>query len=59
MLRILKNINLNFNNDLIKNRVSIFTSRPGDLNSKDDFYILQNNITIIETSLNTYNKVLY
>jgi hypothetical protein len=40
MLRILKNVNLNFNNDLIKNRVSIFTSRPGDLNSKDDFYIL-------------------
>ena len=40
MLRIFKEYNFNFNNKAIKNRRQSFTARPGDLNSKDDFYIL-------------------
>ena len=36
-----------------------FTSRPGDLNSKDDFYITSAQMAIIETSLEIYNKELY
>ena len=58
-LRIIKQFNLNFNNKLIKNKEIIFTSRPGDLNSKDDFYIIESDIVVIETSLSTYDKTLY
>ena len=36
-----------------------FTSRPGDLNSKDDFYILSNKMVVIETSLEVTSQSKY
>jgi hypothetical protein len=33
----------------------VFSSRPGDLNSKDDFYILSSGLKVVETSLYNYN----
>jgi hypothetical protein len=36
-----------------------YSGRPGDLNSKDDFYILSNRMVVVETSLEIYNKDLY
>ena len=36
-----------------------FSSRPGDLHSKDDFFLLSNQMTVIETSLTVFNKTLY
>lgn len=36
-----------------------FTSRPGDLESKDDFYILSSNLIVFESSLTNYNNSLY
>ena len=40
-------------------KVISFSSRPGDLESKDDFYTLDNKFVVIETSLNSYNPSLY
>lgn len=36
-----------------------FSSRPGDLNSKDDFYIIDNLMVVAETSLEILDKNLY
>jgi hypothetical protein len=33
-----------------------FSGRPGDFNSKDDFYVLSSGLKIVETSLLNYNK---
>lgn len=51
-------INLKLSSGKITNSVK-FTSRPGDLNSKDDFYITSSQMVIIETSLEIYNTSLY
>jgi hypothetical protein len=37
----------------------IFSSRPGDMESKDDFYYFNTNLGVIETSFNTYNQSNY
>jgi hypothetical protein len=36
-----------------------FSSRPGDLNSKDDYYQLSNNMVVLETSLEVKNLEVY
>ena len=36
-----------------------YSARPGDLESKDDFYLLGRQMAVIESSLNNYNKALY
>lgn len=36
-----------------------FTSRPADLHSKDDYYKIDSNLTIMETSLEVLNYELY
>lgn len=40
-----------------------FTSRPGDIQSKDDFYLVHSTsptkLIVMETSFNTYNQSLY
>ena len=36
-----------------------FSSRPGDLISKDDFYVLSSGLVVMETSFNNYNKDNY
>jgi hypothetical protein len=36
-----------------------YSGRPGDLNSKDDFYILSNRMVVLETSLDIWNDDLY
>lgn len=35
--------------------VVTFSARPGDLESKDDFYTTSSNLVVMETSFNTYN----
>ena len=36
-----------------------FSSRPGDLNSKDDYYVLSNKMVVLETSLEVKNFEIY
>ncbi len=36
-----------------------FSSRPADLNSKDDYYTLSNNMVVLETSLNIWDLSIY
>jgi len=36
-----------------------FSSRPGDMHSKDDFFLLSRGMTVIETSLTVFNQTLY
>ena len=59
MLRIFKTYNFHLNNPLIKNKIMSYSARPGDLESKDDFYVLDSRMTVIESSLNNYNHTLY
>jgi hypothetical protein len=58
MNRVYKNydLNLKFSNSSKWINGYKFTSRPGDLNSKDDFYITTSNLIITETSLEILNK---
>ncbi|CAE7583234.1 plbA, partial [Symbiodinium sp. KB8] len=36
-----------------------FSARPGDLHSKDDWYALTSNLTVIETSLTVFDRAIY
>jgi hypothetical protein len=36
-----------------------FSARPGDLHSKDDFYLLSSNLTVMETSLSVFDRSIY
>ena len=40
----------------LKNLTQSFSSRPGDMNSKDDYYLLGNGLQVHETSLEMFNK---
>ena len=59
MIRIFKSYD--FELKLNKKKLNNFkySSRPGDLNSKDDYYTLSNKIVIMETSLHIYDLSLY
>lgn len=59
MLRIFKTYNFDLHNPEIKNKILSYSARPGDLESKDDFYAVGQNLVVIESSLNNYNKTLY
>lgn len=59
MLRIFKTYNFELHNPQIKNKIMSYSARPGDLESKDDFYILGSKFVVIESSLNNYNKTMY
>lgn len=58
MNRVYKNydLNLKFSNSNKWINGYKFTSRPGDLNSKDDFYTTTANLVVVETSLEILNK---
>lgn len=57
--RIFKNYDFNLRLNNKKLNTYKFSSRPGDLNSKDDYYTLSNNMLVIETSLDILDHSLY
>jgi len=59
LLKILKTYNFPLKNPSEVVKEITFSARPGDLESKDDFYILDNNLVISETSLWGANKTLF
>ena len=59
MLRIFKTYNFHLNNPSVKNKNISYSARPGDLESKDDFYIIGQRLAVIESSLNNYNHSMY
>uniref|UniRef100_H2Y3Z0 Phospholipase B-like n=1 Tax=Ciona savignyi TaxID=51511 RepID=H2Y3Z0_CIOSA len=67
MLRMIKRYNLNFKDEsgwlcaphAIPGHVMAFTSQPGQLYSKNDFYTLSSGLVTMETSLPNYNKQLW
>lgn len=59
MLRVYKTYNFTLSNPLVKAKIQSFSSRPGDMESKDDFYVLSSNLVVVETSLNNYNPAAY
>jgi hypothetical protein len=59
MLRVFKDFRFELNNPIVHSKSMIFSSRPGDMESKDDFYYTDTNTVIIETSLNNYNTTNY
>lgn len=59
LLRVFKHVTLALANPSASSRTVSFSARPGDLNSKDDFYVLSHGLTVIETSLTVFNTSLY
>jgi len=59
MLRVYKTYHFALHDPNVKSNLS-FSARPGDLNSKDDFYMLkESSMVVVETSLNNYNLSNY
>jgi hypothetical protein len=56
MLRLFKTYHFPSRNPAVGSETITFSSRPGDFNSKDDFYLLSSGLKIMETSLLNYNK---
>jgi hypothetical protein len=59
MLRVVKSYNFPTRNENVGSETITFTSRPGDLNSKDSFYILSSGLKVTETSFMNFNKDNY
>lgn len=59
MLRVFKSFHIPLKNSLVKAKKMMFSSRPGDLESKDDFYMMDTDLIVVETSLNNYNVSNY
>jgi len=59
MLRVFKDLKINLNNPLVKASHIVFSARPGDMESKDDYYFTDTNLVVMETSLNNYNTTNY
>ena len=59
MLRIYKTYEIHYQNPDVSAKTVSFSSRPGDLESKDDFYVTDSGLVVMETSFNTYNTSNY
>lgn len=59
MLRIFKTYNFPIRNTQIGSQWLSFSSRPGDLTSGDDFYILSSNLTVFKTVLYNFDENNY
>lgn len=51
MLRVMKTYHFPSRDERVGSQWFTFSSRPGDLISKDDFYVLSSGLVVMETSL--------
>lgn len=61
-LWVFKKLGIKFEHELKsfqKNEIYQFSSRPLDIMSKDDFYVLSNGLLVGETSILNFNKKVY
>ena len=58
-IRIIKEYNLNYNNQWVRSKNIIFTSYPATMSSLDDFYLSSHGLVTIETTNIFYNDTLY
>lgn len=59
MLRMFKHYQFAFNHHATVSQKNSFSSYPGFISSTDDFYLMDSNIVVIETTLNILNDELY
>jgi hypothetical protein len=59
LLRIFKTYHFPTRDPKIGSEWFAFSSRPGDMISKDDFYVLSSGLYVMETSLSNMNKSNY
>jgi Phospholipase B len=59
MLRFYKHYDFHFTKGGVTTRKASFSSYPGFISSSDDFYILDNGLVLIETTLNILDENLY
>ena len=59
LLRIFKVYHFPTKNEKIGSSWMAFSSRPGDLISKDDFYVLSSGLRVMETSFNNFKHENY
>lgn len=59
LLRIFKSYHFPTRNPRVGTERITFSSRPGDIISKDDFYVLSSGLKVLETSFANYNKDNY
>jgi hypothetical protein len=59
LLRTYKVLNFNLHNPTVKTKRMSFSSQPGYVTSQDDFYILDHNRFVAETSLESDNSAVY
>lgn len=59
MLRVVKSYHFPSRDTSTGSETITFSSRPGDLSSKDSYYILSSGLKVIETSFLNYNKDNY
>ena len=59
MLRIFKMYDFDLQNPDVHSKSMRLSSRPGHIESWDDFYTMESNLTVFETSLECWNNSLY
>jgi len=59
MNRIYKHYNFDLNANFVAARKMTFSSYPGMLESLDDFYLMDSNLTMVQTSLPVINQSIY
>jgi len=59
LMRTYKVLEFNLKNDLVTTERMSFSSMPGQLTSQDDFYIMDDNKFVTETTLISYNQSVF
>ena len=59
MLRIFKHYDFNVDDSYTSAKAVSFSSYPGQINSLDDFYIMSNNLVMIQTTNGILNSTIY